>query len=80
MSDQTLPILSGPKICKILSKADFVHAGQKGDHVKLKKDLNGKKKTVIVPNHPKVAKGTLNSILKQAGINRDEFFKLLEEI
>lgn len=79
MSNQSLPILSGLKICKILSKAGFVHSGQKGSHIKLKKDLGDKKKVVIVPNHPKIPKGTLNSILKQADMDRKEFLQLLED-
>jgi hypothetical protein len=45
--------------------------------VKLKKKEAGKILIVIIPDHSEVAKGTLKSILRQAGITREEFLKLL---
>ncbi|MEM3502258.1 MAG: type II toxin-antitoxin system HicA family toxin, partial [Candidatus Bathyarchaeia archaeon] len=30
-----------------------------------------------VPSHPELARGTLKSILRQAGMTREEFLKLL---
>ena len=40
------------------------------------KYTNGKK-TVIIPNHSEVAKGTLKSILTMAEIELEEFLKVL---
>lgn len=34
--------------------------------------------TVVVPRHKAVRPGTLNRILKDAGISRDEFLRLLK--
>lgn len=78
MTGQRLPLLSGSNLCKILSKEGFYRAGVKGDHVKLKKDLNPKGKIVVtVPLYPKLSRGLLNQIIKQAGLTKEEFFELL---
>ncbi|AZV48860.1 MULTISPECIES: type II toxin-antitoxin system HicA family toxin [Bacillus] len=58
---------SAKQVIKFLKSKGFSVVSQKGSHVKLK---NSKGKTTIVPSHgnKSLAKGTLNSILKQAGI------------
>ncbi|WPX08734.1 type II toxin-antitoxin system HicA family toxin [Anaerocellum danielii] len=48
---------------------------QKGNHLKLKKE--NPTRIVIIPMHEEVARGTLKSILEQAGISLEEFLKLL---
>ena len=50
----------------------FGVVSQKGSHIKLRRD-GSTTKTVIVPNHYEVARGTLQSILEQAGITLEEF-------
>jgi predicted RNA binding protein YcfA (HicA-like mRNA interferase family) len=72
-----LPVVSGQKVIKALTKAGFTVQGKKGSHVKLKKREAGKVLIVIVPDHAEVARGTLKSILRQAGITKEEFLKLL---
>jgi predicted RNA binding protein YcfA (HicA-like mRNA interferase family) len=72
-----LPVISGRKVIKALTKAGFTVERRKGSHVKLKKKEAGKVLIVIVPDHSEVARGTLKSILRQAGITREEFLKLL---
>jgi predicted RNA binding protein YcfA (HicA-like mRNA interferase family) len=54
----------------------FIVISQKGSHIKLRKD-GLIVRTVIVPNHYEVAKGTLQSILEQAGITLEEFLSKL---
>jgi len=46
-----LPIVSGRKVIKALTKAGFQVAGRKGSHVKLKKRVDDKVLIVIVPDH-----------------------------
>lgn len=36
-----------------------------------------KARTVIIPNHNEIAKGTLKSILEQAGLTLDDFLREL---
>ncbi|MEM3430473.1 MAG: type II toxin-antitoxin system HicA family toxin [Candidatus Bathyarchaeia archaeon] len=72
-----LPIVSSRRAIKALAKAGFQVAGRKGGHIKLKKKTDDKVFVVIVPSHPELARGTLKSILRQAGMTREEFLKLL---
>jgi predicted RNA binding protein YcfA (HicA-like mRNA interferase family) len=67
------PILRPNEIISALSKKGFVFKSQRGSHAKY---TNGHRTTVI-PIHNTVARGTLRSILIQAGIELDEFLKLL---
>ena len=80
MGTQKLPLLSGPEICKILLKDGFNVVSQKGSHIKLKKKSTPEKViTVIVPNHNPVKRGMLKAIIKQAGLDREEFLEILKK-
>lgn len=69
--------LSGIKIVKALGKTGFQVVGRKGSHVRLKRKTSDEVNIVIVPMHPEVKKGTLKSILRQAGLSEEEFEALL---
>lgn len=73
---QKLPHLSGVEVIKVLSKIGFVIKRQKGSHVILVKITLDGQKGVVVPNHSEIDKGTLLSIIRQAGLTRDEFIEL----
>ena len=68
-----LPVLSGADVVAALTKGGFVHVSQRGSHVKMRKD----DRAAIVPMHREIAQGTLSSILRQAGLSREEFAALL---
>lgn len=72
-----LPLVSGKEVIKALSKAGFQTVGRKGSHIRLKKKTPIKAYIVIVPLHPEIKRGTLKSILRQAGLTTNEFIKLL---
>jgi predicted RNA binding protein YcfA (HicA-like mRNA interferase family) len=67
------PILRPNEIITALSKKGFTCKSQKGSHSKYS---NGHR-TVIIPIHDTVARGTLKSILFQAGIELEDFLNLL---
>jgi len=67
------PVLKPDEIISALSKKRFVFKSQKGSHAKYS---NGHR-IAIIPIHDTVAKGTLKSILLQAGIELEDFLKLL---
>ena len=70
------PLLKPQQIIKVLTILGFEKVSQKGSHVKYKK--SGKpNKIVIIPMHNEVARGTLKSILEQAGIGLDDFLDYL---
>ncbi len=67
-----LPQVSGDEIIKYLSnKKDFHVSRTKGSHVILKSKDNIK--TVPVPRHENLDRGTLSHILWLASIDTDEF-------
>jgi predicted RNA binding protein YcfA (HicA-like mRNA interferase family) len=69
-----LPQVSGKETVKALKAAGFEHRSTKGSHAKLR-HLDGR--VVIVPLHRSLARGTLSSILGQAGLSSAEFARLL---
>jgi len=74
---QKLPVVSGHEVIKALTKAGFEVVGRRGSHVRLKKKTPNKTYIVIVPLHPEIKMGTLKSILRQAGLTREEFIELI---
>ena len=72
------PVLKPAEIIKTLEKFGFVYKSQRGSHVKYVNTNNvNLTKTVIIPMHYEVARGTLRSILEQAGLSLDDFLKRL---
>ena len=70
------PRLKSSKIIKGLRQFGFIFKSQKGSHAKY---TNQKGKTVIIPMHNEVSRGTFQSILEQSDITLDEFMKTLNE-
>jgi predicted RNA binding protein YcfA (HicA-like mRNA interferase family) len=54
----------------------FIEVWQSGSHVKFAKTTTAGTRTATVPKHREVAAGTPRSILRQAGINSEDFDKL----
>jgi predicted RNA binding protein YcfA (HicA-like mRNA interferase family) len=67
------PVLRPNEIISALSKKGFIFKSQKGSHAKYSNGI----RIVIIPIHSTIAKGTLKSILIQAGIELNEFLDLL---
>ena len=61
----------------MLSKQGFTVARQKGSHIILVKETTDGKKGVVVPNHEEIDKGTLLEIIRQSGMTKEEFLKLI---
>jgi predicted RNA binding protein YcfA (HicA-like mRNA interferase family) len=65
------PSLTPKKVIKILEKDGFILDHSSGSHMVYYH--SEKRKRVVVPFHKKdIPKGTLMSILKQAGIDKEE--------
>ena len=69
-----LPVLSAAQLIAALRKAGFEQVSQRGSHAKLR---NSEGRTAIVPMHREIARGTLSSILRQAGLSSEELLALL---
>jgi len=66
---------SGREIVKALRRSGFVVDHQRGSHIflhNLEKNIS-----VIVPLHKEIKKGTLNSILKKAGLTLENLKDLI---
>lgn len=71
-------LYSARVILTVLQRAGFLIVSQKGSHIKLQKIQDNKTFTTIVPNHKEIAMGTFSSVLKQAGMTKKEFEKLIK--
>lgn len=70
-----IPSFKPRELIKRFERIGFVIDRQKGSHVILYNSIDGKRLTI--PLHVKdIPKGTLLSIIKQAGLTREEFLKL----
>ena len=59
-----------------LENTGFSVHTQKGSHIKFVKQTNEGIRTAIVPHRKELSIGILKSILRQAGINEEEFERL----
>jgi len=63
------------KVLRALEILDF-KVIREGNHIAmLKEDPDGTRTPLTIPNHPKIKKSTLRTILTQTRIPRDEFLK-----
>jgi predicted RNA binding protein YcfA (HicA-like mRNA interferase family) len=68
-------VYSARQVLAGLAGAGFEQVSRRGSHIKLRA-ANGR--TVIVPDHREIARGTMRSILRQAGLTAEEFEALTD--
>ncbi len=66
-----LPVLSGIEVVRIFESFGWEVVRQVGSHMIMVKE--GEIVTLSVPNHREVAKGTLRSLIRNAGLTVGEF-------
>ena len=62
-------------LVKIFESLGYVKARKKGSHIAMVK--SGSPRPVIIPKHSGVSIGVIQSCLRTANIDRDEYFNLL---
>ncbi len=67
--------LSGREVRSALERAGFVFRRQRGSHMVLRRDEPPAR--VVVPDHRRIRKGTLRTILHGAGLTVEELLQLL---
>ena len=72
-----LPQLSGRETVRVFESLGWKVVRQKGSHIILFKD--GQVATLSVPDHKEVAKGTLRSLIRSAGLTVSEFLFVLKK-
>ena len=69
--------VSGEEAIRALERLGFIQVRHRGSHVVLKKQTSQSEVGCVVPLHHELAIGTLHGILKQAGVDPDEFVNRL---
>ena len=69
-----LPGVSGRKAVNALERLGFVLIRQKGSHTILRRGSRG----CVVPMHREINPWTLSGVLKQAGVEPEEFLRALK--
>ena len=72
---ERLPVVSGAQLIAALGKLGWAAVRQRGSHVRLKHP--DRSVSLVVPLHRELKRGTLAGILRDAGIDREEFRRLL---
>ncbi len=72
-----IPVLRPEEVIKIFKKFGWVPVRQKGSHIILVKEKHIA--TLSVPNHDRVARGTLRSLIKKANLTIEEFLEALKK-
>ncbi len=67
----SLPVLSGREVVRIFESLGWQVARQSGSHIVMIKE--GQMATLSIPDHREVAKGTLRSLIRAAGLTMSEF-------
>ncbi len=71
-----LPVISGDEFVKIMRQADFVWDHTEGSHMIL---LHSSGRRLSVPRHKELGRGLLRALIKDAGLTREDFLRLLRE-
>lgn len=66
-----LPVLSGREVVRVFEFYGWQVARQSGSHIVMVKD--GELASLSIPDHREVAKGTLRSLIRAAGLTVAEF-------
>jgi predicted RNA binding protein YcfA (HicA-like mRNA interferase family) len=72
-----LPVVSGDDLVRVLRKFGYEIVRQKGSHVRLRNEGSAKRLPVTVPLHKELARGTLKSILADAGLTVQDILATL---
>lgn len=71
-----VPLLPARRVIRGLVRLGFYVDHQKGSHVVLKDSASGTR-TVVVPDHRELDRGTLRAILAQAGVDLESLLSVL---
>lgn len=71
-----LPVVSGRDAVNAFRKAGYEFDEQHGSHIILR-HANPPHRRLSVPNHKELAKGTLRTLIREAGLTVEEFAGML---
>jgi predicted RNA binding protein YcfA (HicA-like mRNA interferase family) len=70
--------IPGWKLARIIEKAGFTLVRSEGDHFIYVKE--GVRRPVVIPDYPELPVFIIRKNLQTAGISREEYFRLLQQI
>ena len=71
-----LPIISGDEFVKAVRKIGYDWDHTEGSHMIL---LHPSGRRISVPRHAELGRGLLRALIRDAGLSREEFIRLLRE-
>jgi predicted RNA binding protein YcfA (HicA-like mRNA interferase family) len=71
-----VPLLRPREVIRVFERLGWSVARQRGSHIILTKP--GHIATLSIPDHPQVARGTLRTLISQAGLTVEEFVSAVE--
>lgn len=71
-----LPVISGDNFVEAMRKIGYVWDHTEGSHMVL---LHPAGRRLSVPRHKELGRGLLRSLIRDAGLTREEFIRLLRE-
>ena len=71
-----LPVISGDELVRVLRRAGFTWDHTEGSHMILLHPDGGR---LSVPRHRELGRGLLRSLLRDAGLTREEFMRLYQD-
>ena len=71
-----LPVLSWLEVVKALSKIGYQIDHQTGSHIIMRQKEQPHRR-VTVPHHKEISRGTLRAIIREVGLEVNDFVKLL---
>lgn len=71
-----IPVVSGRDLVKGFARIGYLKDHQRGSHIILRQESPPYRRLTI-PDHKEIAKGTLRTILREAGITLEEFRELI---
>lgn len=71
-----LPTISGSEAVRALQRLGYEVDRQRGSHIILRHTAPPHRR-LVVPNHQSIAKGTLRTLIREAGLTVEEFRRAL---
>ena len=71
-----LPVISGDEFAKAIRKIGYVWDHTEGSHMIL---LHPSGRRLSVPRHAELGRGLLRALIRDAGLSREDFLRLLRE-
>ena len=71
-----LPMISGDEFARVMRQASFVWDHTEGSHMIL---LHPSGRRLSVPRHAELGRGLLRALIRDAGLSREDFLRLLRE-